>query len=200
MARRDARANDEPPMTERTRALTDQLALAAAIRTACVEAALQAYDDAGIQGLCEEGRWECAITAVRRLDLQTLIAARAADAEPARMLRVKRVADSPAEGDGARILVDRLWPRGLSRATVALDAWLPEVAPSTALRRWCGHQPSRWPEFERRYARELDAAPDAVQALMDRVLAGPVTLLSGARDEAHNHAATLRRYLLARIG
>jgi uncharacterized protein YeaO (DUF488 family) len=187
-------------MTQPTRPIIDELALAAAIRTACVEAAVDAHDDAGIRGLCAEGRWECAIAAMRGLDLQALIAARAADGGPAPTLRIKRVYDPPDADDGARILVDRLWPRGRSRASVALDAWLPGVAPSPALRRWFGHRPSRWQEFERRYARELDAAPEAVQMLSDRVLAGPVTLLYAARDETHNHAATLRRYLLARTG
>ena len=185
-------------MTGRKPTATDALAIAAAVRTACLEAAVQAYDDAGIQGLCEEGRWECAIAAVRRLDLQTLIAARSAGSHDRATLRIKRVYQSPAPDDGVRILVDRMWPRGLARATAALDAWMPAVAPSTALRRWFGHQSVRWPEFERRYTQELDAAPDTVQALTDRVRAGPVTLLYGARDEAHNHAVTLQRYILAR--
>lgn len=113
-------------------------------------------------------------------------------------IRVKRVYDPAVRGDGRRILVDRLWPRGLSKATFRADAWLKEIAPSDALRRWFGHEPARWPEFVRRYHAELDARPQIWRPLLDVTRQGPVTLLFSARDPAHNNAVALRAYLLAR--
>jgi uncharacterized protein YeaO (DUF488 family) len=110
-------------------------------------------------------------------------------------IRLKRAYETPAVGDGARVLVDRLWPRGLARERVQLDAWLKEIAPSTELRKWFGHDPKRWPEFKRRYFEELDGRDQALQELLSMVRAGHVTLLYGARDEQHNHALALREYL-----
>jgi uncharacterized protein YeaO (DUF488 family) len=114
-------------------------------------------------------------------------------------LRVKRVFDPPEESDGARILVDRLWPRGLRKEDAALSLWLKEAAPSTALRQWFGHDPARWVEFERRYRDELrqnDAAIAGLEALLQR---GRVTLLYAARDTEHNHALVLASFLHARL-
>ncbi len=113
-------------------------------------------------------------------------------------IRLKRAYASPAPADGARILVDRLWPRGLSKAAAAIDQWLKEIAPSTGLRQWFGHDPARWREFRRRYAAELRACPDALRDLRERARRGPITLIYAARDEAHNDAVVLREVLLGR--
>ncbi len=113
-------------------------------------------------------------------------------------IRIKRVYDPPLPEDGFRVLVDRLWPRGLARADARLDAWLREVAPSHRLRRWFGHDPTKWEEFRHRYAEEL-LAPEAAAALehlralaVDEIL----TLLYAATDRLHNNAAALREYLI----
>ena len=107
--------------------------------------------------------------------------------------RIKRVYEPPAASDGTRVLVDRVWPRGVSKQRAAVDHWLKGVAPSTELRRWFGHDPTRWDEFRRRYAAELDLDPPDLARL--RALPGPVTLVYSARDEAHNQAVALRDYL-----
>lgn len=110
-------------------------------------------------------------------------------------IAIKRVYAPIGEHDGYRVLVDRLWPRGLRKEDAGLDAWLREVAPSPALRRWFGHQPSRWEAFRHRYAAELDGLAEHWQPLAARARHGRVTLLYAARDEAHNHALVLRDYL-----
>ena len=110
------------------------------------------------------------------------------------MVRIKRAYDAPARADGYRVLVDRLWPRGVSKDAARLDAWVRELAPSPGLRRWFGHDPARFAEFTRRYTQELRAGP-AQAALADltrRAARGAVTLVYGARDEQHNGAAVLR--------
>lgn len=112
---------------------------------------------------------------------------------------IKRAYDPPARNDGKRVLVDRLWPRGLSREAAALDLWLKEIAPSTELRKWFGHDPDRWEEFQRRYETELeDAAAPAVEQLLDLLKDGPVTLVYGARDTQHNDAVVLADFLRRR--
>lgn len=111
------------------------------------------------------------------------------------MITVKRVYAPPAPDDGARVLVERLWPRGIKKADLALDRWQKEVAPSDALRRWFGHDPARWPEFRQRYFAELDAKPDAWRPLLDLAGRGNLTLLYSARDEEHNNAVVLQRVL-----
>ncbi len=113
---------------------------------------------------------------------------------------VKRVYASASAGDGKRVLVDRLWPRGLSRDRAAVDHWMKELAPSTELRRWFSHDPERWPAFRSRYAEELDRQPEAVGRLRDLCEAGPVTLVFAARDEHHNNAVALRDYLMGEDG
>lgn len=115
-------------------------------------------------------------------------------------IRVKRVYEPKADDDGLRILVDRLWPRGVSKADLDHDAWLKDVAPSTALRKWFGHDPEKWSEFRRRYAQELDHDTPAVQELRRLVRQGPATLLYAAKDEQHNHALVLRDYLSRKRG
>jgi uncharacterized protein YeaO (DUF488 family) len=107
---------------------------------------------------------------------------------------IKRVYEPPATKDGLRILVDRLWPRGLKKSDAALDHWLKEVGPSTALRKWFGHDPDRWPGFRRRYRAELAKNP-ALEELRALARRRRVTLLYGAKDEAHNQAVVLAEYL-----
>ena len=113
-------------------------------------------------------------------------------------LRIKRVYEPRARGDGKRVLVDRVWPRGISKDKLADAVWLKEIAPSTALRKWFGHRPERWPQFCKRYAAELDANGDAVEALRKLVARGPITLLYSARDVEHNQARALADYLTSR--
>jgi len=117
-------------------------------------------------------------------------------AKPA--VRVKRVYEPPSSDDGIRVLVDRLWPRGLSKTRAAVDLWLKDLAPSVHLRRWFNHDPSRWSEFIDRYAEELDAKTVGVAALLGASKRGRVTLLFGARDPEHNNAVALHQYLTRR--
>jgi len=100
---------------------------------------------------------------------------------------------------GARLLVDRLWPRGIAKADLPLDAWLKDLAPSTDLRKWFGHDPAKWAEFGRRYRDELHKAPDAVDHALDWCRKGPVTLIYGAKDTHHNQALVLRDFLAERL-
>lgn len=113
-------------------------------------------------------------------------------------LLLKRIYAPASKADGARILVDRLWPRGISKIEAALDAWLKEIAPSTALREWFHHEAPRWEEFRKRYLAELDVAPaaEAVSELRGWMKKGRVTLLYAAKDADHNNAVALRDYLL----
>ncbi|GHE03916.1 uroporphyrin-III C-methyltransferase [Defluviimonas sp. 20V17] len=114
-------------------------------------------------------------------------------------IRIKRAYRAARVSDGQRILVDRLWPRGLARDRARLSAWMKDLAPSDALRRWFNHDPAKWPEFQRRYGAELDLQPEALGALLARVEEGPVTLIYGARNEQFNNAKALQGYLLRRI-
>lgn len=111
------------------------------------------------------------------------------------MIRIKRVYDPPARGDGKRFLVERLWPRGMKKEALELDGWLKDVAPSTELRKWFGHRLERWEEFRKRYEAELRANPDAWQPILDAARKGNVTLLYSARDTEHNGAVVLRDFL-----
>lgn len=116
-------------------------------------------------------------------------------------IKLKRVYLPAARSDGYRILVDRVWPRGVTKAKAAVDEWLRDVAPSDALRKWFGHERERWPEFKRRYLKEITANRAAVQKLVASVKAHPnVTLLFGARDEECNQAVVLSIYLKRRLG
>lgn len=110
-------------------------------------------------------------------------------------IAVKRVYAPADAGDGFRVLVDRLWPRGLRKDDAALDAWIREVAPSPALRRWFGHEPARWEAFRHRYAAELDDLVEHWRPLAERAWHRRLTLLYAARDEDHNHALVLKDYL-----
>ena len=110
---------------------------------------------------------------------------------PSDMVALKRVYEPTSASDGRRILVDRLWPRGLTKRAADVDEWLKEVAPSTELRKWFGHDPARWPEFKRRYRRELRAHRDAVDRIARLAARRRVTLVFGAKDDAHNDAVVL---------
>lgn len=113
-------------------------------------------------------------------------------------VRLKRAYQPPTRDDGVRILIDRLWPRGMTKKSAAIDEWFKDVAPSTELRQWFGHDPSRWEEFRRRYARELRRSPEHLDKLRDRARQGPITLVFSAHDEIHNDAVVLRDLLLGR--
>lgn len=110
-------------------------------------------------------------------------------------IRIKRVYEAPAPGDGRRILVDRLWPRSLTKAKAGVDIWLKDIAPSTELRQWFGHDPAKWTEFQRRYRQELAQNTPAVAALRKELGRTGGTLLYGAKDSLHNHALVLKAYL-----
>lgn len=110
-------------------------------------------------------------------------------------IQLKRAYEPAGDHDGCRILVDGIWPRGVSKEDLAADLWLKDLAPSKQLRQWFGHDPDKWEEFQRRYFAELDEREEALNALRERVTEGPVTLLFGAKDEEHNQAVALARYL-----
>lgn len=108
------------------------------------------------------------------------------------MIRTKRVYDSPSPGDGRRILIDRLWPRGVGKEAARLAAWRRDLAPSDDLRRWFGHDPARFAEFRRRYREELAVHPEAIAELVEGARTGTITLVFAARDAEHCNAAVLR--------
>ena len=110
-------------------------------------------------------------------------------------VKIKRVYEQPAEADGMRILVDRLWPRGLSKQKAQVDLWLKEIAPSDELRRWFAHDTTRWAEFQKRYRDELKHNKSSMNVLKEAVAKGPATLLYGAKDEQHNQAVILLKML-----
>ena len=107
-------------------------------------------------------------------------------------IRIKRVYEQPSHEDGKRILVDRLWPRGLSKEKASVDLWLKDIAPSTELRKWFAHDPSKWDEFKQRYLSELKENSEAVQTLKEELKKGQVTLVYAAKDEEHNDALVLQ--------
>ena len=111
------------------------------------------------------------------------------------MIKLKRIYLQPSPEDGVRILVERLWPRGLKKEDAAVDLWLKEVAPSSELRTWFGHDPARWEEFRRRYRAELQDQEDLLKMLRQKAQEGPVTLVYAARAEAHNAALALKKFL-----
>lgn len=115
------------------------------------------------------------------------------------MIKIKRVYESPADADGTRFLVERLWPRGMKKEALHMDEWLKEVAPSDGLRRWFGHDPDKWGEFRDRYFAELDEKPEALKPIAEASRKGDVTLLYSARDRERNNAAALKDYLSERL-
>ena len=112
---------------------------------------------------------------------------------------LKRAYDPPAKSDGRRILVDRVWPRGIAKEDLQIDAWLKDLAPSTELRKWFGHDPTKWDEFRKRYARELEQHADALEELVEKARAGHVTLVFSAKDTERNNAAALKEHLEHRL-
>jgi uncharacterized protein YeaO (DUF488 family) len=111
------------------------------------------------------------------------------------MIKLKRAYEKPARDDGERILVERLWPRGLTKQRASIDLWLKEVAPSAELRRWFGHDPEKWNEFRQRYQKELKSNDGLIKLLKRKAKAGTITLIYAARDEEHNGALVLKRFL-----
>lgn len=108
---------------------------------------------------------------------------------------IKRVYEKPEKADGFRILIDRLWPRGLSKETASVDLWLKEIAPSTGLRQWFGHDPEKWKDFQKRYREELKSHKEEMKILKEKIAEGMVTLVYAARDEEHNDAVVLQQVL-----
>jgi uncharacterized protein YeaO (DUF488 family) len=115
---------------------------------------------------------------------------------PVDNVKLKRAYEPPAADDGMRILVDRLWPRGISKERAAIDQWMKEISPSTELRKWFGHDPARWNEFRRRYAKEVRQNTDLLDQLRSLARQGPITLVYSAHDEEHNDAVELRHVIL----
>jgi uncharacterized protein YeaO (DUF488 family) len=114
------------------------------------------------------------------------------------MIRLKRAYERPSRSDGKRILVERLWPRGLTKARAAVDIWMKDVAPSPELRKWFGHEPVKWKQFERRYWKELRGRKETVELLRHKARQGTVTLVYAARDEKHSGAVALKCFLEGR--
>jgi uncharacterized protein YeaO (DUF488 family) len=113
-------------------------------------------------------------------------------------VKLKRAYDRPNAGDGTRVLIDRLWPRGVRKVDAAIDQWIKDLAPSTSLRKWFGHDPARWQEFRRRYAAEVHEHPEMLDQLRTMARRGTITLVFSAHDELHNDAIVLRDLLLGR--
>jgi len=111
------------------------------------------------------------------------------------MVRLERAYDKAGRGGGKRYLVERLWPRGVKKTALRMDAWLKDAAPSTELRKWFGHEPKKWKEFQRRYRKELDGNPEAVNEILEAARKGDVTLIYSAHDEEHNNAVALKQYV-----
>lgn len=110
-------------------------------------------------------------------------------------VQIKRVYEEPEKEDGYRILVDRVWPRGMTKEKASIDLWLKEIGPTTELRKWFGHDPDRWTEFEKRYKKELKNNKEVLAELKKQVKESKVTLIYSAKDEEHNQAVVIRKYL-----
>jgi uncharacterized protein YeaO (DUF488 family) len=111
------------------------------------------------------------------------------------MIKIKRIYEMPTQDDGFRILVDRLWPRGLSKDKAKVDLWLKEIAPNNDLRKWYAHDPKKWGEFKKKYFKELDLKKELVNLILKKIKEGKVTLLFGAREEKFNNVVTLKEYI-----
>jgi uncharacterized protein YeaO (DUF488 family) len=116
------------------------------------------------------------------------------------MICLKRIYDPVSDDDGVRFLVERLWPRGVNKKDLHLDAWLKDVAPSTDLRQWFSHDPAKWTEFQQRYFAELEAHPEVLEPILKASSQGRVTLIFSSRDGVHNNAVALKTYLTAHLG
>lgn len=115
------------------------------------------------------------------------------------MINIRRVYEDAVRGEGTRFLVERLWPRGIKKENLEMKAWLKDVAPSPALRSWYAHEVAKWPEFQKRYRKELKANPDTWKPILTAAKRGNVTLLYSARDTEHNSALVLKKFLEARV-
>jgi uncharacterized protein YeaO (DUF488 family) len=115
---------------------------------------------------------------------------------PTSNVKLKRAYEPPAADDGMRILIDRLWPRGITKKRAAIDQWMKDISPSTVLRKWFGHDPARWDEFRHRYAQEVQKNSDLLDELRSLARHGPITLVYSAHDEKHNDAVELRKLIL----
>jgi uncharacterized protein YeaO (DUF488 family) len=115
------------------------------------------------------------------------------------MVKIKRVYDEPSKGDGKRILIDRLWPRGLKKEHAQIDAWIKEIAPSNELRKWFNHEPNKWREFKNRFFMELEGKGDLVEEIASLARKGSVTLLFGSKEERFNNAVALKGYIDAKM-
>lgn len=113
-------------------------------------------------------------------------------------IKLKRAYEPPADDDGTRILIDRLWPRGVTKERAAIDQWMKEISPSTDLRKWFGHDPARWDEFRLRYAKEVHQHAELLEQLRSLAREGPITLVYSAHDEKHNDAVELRELILGK--
>jgi uncharacterized protein YeaO (DUF488 family) len=111
------------------------------------------------------------------------------------MVKLKRAYEAPTKDDGERVLVERLWPRGLTKQKAKIDLWVKEISPSTELRKWFGHDPEKWDEFRRRYKSELKQQPELVDQLRDKARKGPITFVYAAKDELHNSALLLKEFV-----
>ncbi len=149
--------------------------------------ASEAYEDAKIRGLCDEGARECAIEAMRAKD---------AGVVPMMNLELKRIYDEPSPDDGTRVLVDRLWPRGVAKAKAAIDEWAKDLAPSTELRQWFDHDADKFDDFAQKYRHELKKKQQAIDDLLKRIdKRKRLTLLTATKDLQISHAAVLEQYL-----
>ena len=119
---------------------------------------------------------------------------------PSDNVKLKRAYDVPSRSDGKRVLIDRLWPRGVKKTEAKIDEWMKDIAPSTKLRKWFGHEPARWPEFRRRYEAEVRDHPEQLERLRMLAREGPLTLVFSAHDEDHNDAVVLRELILGHHG
>jgi len=115
------------------------------------------------------------------------------------MIKIKRIYDEPEESDGFRILVDRLWPRGLSKEKAKIDLWLKDIAPSNELRKWFEHDPEKWPEFKKRFFNELSGKKELVDSIIEKTRKGTVTLLYGTKETRFNNATALKEYIETRV-
>jgi len=115
-------------------------------------------------------------------------------------IQTKRIYEAAKPEDGYRVLVDRMWPRGVAKALAGVDLWLKEIAPSTALRQWFNHDPTKWTAFKSSYFQELDGKPDLVTTLLEKAATGRLTLLFSARDLKHNQAIAIKEYLIGYDG
>ncbi len=111
------------------------------------------------------------------------------------MMKIKRVYDAPSRGDGKRILIDRLWPRGLKKDEARVEEWMKEIAPSTELRQWFGHDPDKWGEFKKQFFKELRGRQDLTDSIINAAREGTVTLLYGSKEERYNNAVALKEYI-----